>query len=138
MLPFVAMQVPRPRLAALLVSVLFLAAELFAFAPLLHPQPCCAAGTVAADSALAVPARPSDTAGVAAAGVRGPSRGMAPAPPAQGECPACRIASLAMVAQEWAPLAMPLPRPVQASVAPSGRSCWRTLDRACGRAPPRA
>lgn len=120
-LPFVAMPVRRPRRAALLVCVLFLAAEIFAFAPLLHAHCGLLAGS----------------AGATAPGLRGPLRGVAPAPPAQDECPACRIASLAMVAQGRPPLALPLPRLAQAAGASGERRCWLTLDRPCGRAPPR-
>ncbi|HVR09875.1 MAG TPA: hypothetical protein VMW75_17660 [Thermoanaerobaculia bacterium] len=90
------------RRAALLVSVLFLAAEIFAFAPQLHAHPASSAGLAASD-----------------------------------ECPACRVASLVVVAQAGLPLAVPLPRPAQAVPVPGERHCWLTLDRACGRAPPR-
>jgi hypothetical protein len=115
------MPVRRPRRAALLVCVLFLAAEIFAFAPLLHAH----CGLL------------SGSAGAMAPGFRGPLRGVAPAPPAQDECPACRIASLVMVAQGRPPLALPLPRLAQAAGAPAEHRCWLTLDRPCGRAPPR-
>jgi hypothetical protein len=115
------MPVRRPRRAALLVCVLFLAAEIFAFAPLLHGHCSLLSGSAA---------------GIAAAS-RGPLRSAAPATPAQDECPGCRIASLVMVAQGRPPLILPLPRLVQVAGAPAERRCWLTLDRACGRAPPR-
>jgi len=104
-----------------MVCVLFLAAEIFAFAPLLHGQ-CCVLARSAAGTAP---------------GSSGPLRSAAPATPAQDECPACRIASLVMVAQGRPPLILPLPRLAQAAGAPAERRCWLTLDRACGRAPPR-
>jgi hypothetical protein len=117
------MPVRRPRRAALLVCLLFLAAEIFAFAPLLHGQCCVLAGSAAG----------------AAVGSSGPLRSAvtAKATPAQDECPACRIASLVLVAQGRPPLVLPLPRLAQAAGAPAERRCWLTLDRACGRAPPR-
>jgi hypothetical protein len=99
-LPFVAVLVPRPRRTALLVCVLFLAAEIFALAPQLHAHSSSAAGLSA-----------------------------------HNECPACRVASLVMVAQGRPPLA--LPRLAQPAAAPVERRCWLTLDRPCGRAPPR-
>jgi len=115
------MPVPRPRRAALLVCVLFLAAEIFAFAPLLHAH----CGLLAVNAASPAP------------GCRGALRGVAPALPVQDDCPACRIASLVMVTQGRPPLALPLPRLAQAAGAPIEPRCWLTLDRACGRAPPR-
>jgi hypothetical protein len=86
----------------LLVSVLFLAAEAFAFAPQLH-------------------AHSSTSPGLSL----------------HNECPACQVASLVMVAQGRPPLALPLPRLAQRAVAQAELRCWLTLDRACGRAPPR-
>ncbi|HEY6322022.1 MAG TPA: hypothetical protein VJA16_10740 [Thermoanaerobaculia bacterium] len=124
------MLVPRPRRAALLVCVLFLAAELFAFAPLLHAHCSLLAGSVGSVGSVG-------SAAGTAAGSSGPLRGAAPASPAQDECPACRIASLVMVAQGRPPLILPLPRLAEAAGAPTERRCWLTLDRACGRAPPR-
>jgi hypothetical protein len=118
------MSVPRPGRAALLVCVLFLAAEIFAFAPLLHAHCGLQVGSV------------GSVAGTAA-GSSGPLRSAAPAPPARDECPACRIASMVMVAQGRPPLVLSLPRLAQAAGAPTERRCWLTLDRACGRAPPR-
>jgi len=118
------MPVRRPRRAALLVCLLFLAAEIFAFAPLLHGQCCVLAESVGSAAGTA-------------AGSSGPLRSAAPAIPAQDECPACRIASLVLVAQGRPPLVLPLPRLAQAAGAPAERGCWLTLDRACGRAPPR-
>lgn len=129
-LPFDAMPDPRPRRAALLVCVLFLAAEIFAFAPLLHGHCSLLLGSVGSVGSAAG----------TAAGFRGPLRSAvtatATATPAQDECPACRIASLVMVAQGRPPLILPLPRLAQAAGAPTERRCWLTLDRACGRAPP--
>jgi hypothetical protein len=106
-----------PRRAALVVCVLFLAAEIFAFAPLLHAH----CGLLAGSAAAGAP----DSSELL--------RGGAPVSPAQNECPACRIASLVMVAQGRPPLVLPLPRLVAAAAAPAERSCWLTLDRA----PPR-
>jgi hypothetical protein len=129
------------RRRALLVCALFLAAEIFAYAPQLH-----------AHAARAL--RPDAAAGAtrqAAAGANGQARGAAPGAPGAAamrtgsgarhpaeECPACRIASLVMVAQGRPPLSLPLPRPAAAAVTPAQRPCSRSLDIACGRAPPRA
>ena len=124
------MPVPRPRRAALLVCLLFLAAEIFAFAPLLHAHCGLLAGSVGSVGSVG-------SAAGTAAGSSGPLRSAAPATPAQDECPACRIASLVMVAQGRPPLILPLPRLAEAAAAPTERHCWLTLDRACGRAPPR-
>jgi len=118
------MPVPRPRRTVLLVCLLFLAAEIFAFAPLLHAHCSLLSGSVGSAAGTA-------------AGSSGPLRSAAPATPAQDECPACRIASLVMVAQGRPPLILPLPRLAEAAGAPAERRCWLTLDRACGRAPPR-
>lgn len=131
------MPVRRPRRAALLVCLLFLAAEIFAFAPLLHGDRCSllVKGGEGGERGEGVErvASGADT----AAGSSGTLRGAAPASPAQDECPACRIASLVLVAQGRPPLVLPLPRLAQAAGAPAERRCWLTLDRACGRAPPR-
>jgi hypothetical protein len=112
------MQVRR-RLAASLVVLLFVVAETFALAPQLH-------GCLSAGAGVDYAA----TGRVVLAGHVLLAR--------QDECPACHIASLAMVAQSGPPLAAPLLRTAPQALSPAPRACWRTLDRSCSRAPPRS
>jgi hypothetical protein len=131
------MSVRPHRRRALLVCALFLAAEIFAFAPQLHAH---AAQALRPDAAACVGGA-ADHAAASGASPAGAWRiwraGTGTHHPAE-ECPACRIASLVMVAQGHPPLSLPLPRPAAAAVAPAQRRCSRSLDTAGGRAPPRA
>jgi hypothetical protein len=124
------MSIRRSRIAALLVGLLFVVTETLAFTPQLHG---CAKGfaerSPGAGNALESGVRGSLSAGTSAE--------LSESANSQGECPLCRIATLAMVAQGGPPLLVPLPRPAEVASAPAARSCWLTLDRSCSRAPPR-
>jgi hypothetical protein len=113
-----------------LVSVLFLAAEIFAFTPQLHGHRAIALGDAPVRGAVA-PA--GNGARVADHGSSAPW-----SPATQDECGACRIASLAFVAQAPTLVVEPLPRPAERAVTPVAVGRWLTVDSATGRAPPRA
>lgn len=117
------------RSAARLVLLVVLVAEIFAFVPQWHG---CEMG--------AWPAGP-------ASGPAASARGAAAAPgvraahgarTAEQDCPACRLASLAMVLAGTLPLVVSLPRGAGAALAPLCGGRGPAADRPCGRAPPLA
>jgi hypothetical protein len=120
------MSVRRPRLAALLIGLLFVATETFAFAPQLHG---CLSTTLSQPSKASLSAAAQGTTST-------PSLSPSTNASTQDECPVCRIASLVMVAQNGSPLALPLPRSCEVAGASVQHDSWLTLDSTCSRAPP--